>query len=79
MSDVTYNTASFPALLRTVKNLLSLAPAARMIIAYKERHVAERIAWEMFESDAKLSLHKVEEIPGSAGVPVEIWLGSQAL
>lgn len=79
MSDVTYNTASFPALLKTVKNLLSLSPAACVIIAYKERHIAERTAWEMFENDAKLSLHKVEEISGPAGAPVEIWLGSQAL
>jgi len=77
MSDVTYNTASFPALLKTLKNLLRVSPRARVIIAYKERHEAERAAWEMFETEAKLSMHKVEEIPGLAGMPVEIWLGSQ--
>ena len=77
MSDVTYNTTSFPALLKTIKNLLRISPVARVIIAYKERHIAERAAWEMFETQARLSMYKVEEIPGLAGAPVEIWLGSQ--
>lgn len=77
MSDVTYNTASFPALIKTLKNLLRISPAARVIIAYKERHPDERAAWRMFDHDARLSLCKVEEIPGAAGAPVEIWLGSQ--
>lgn len=77
MSDVTYNTASFPALLKTIKNLLDVSKSAHVIIAYKERHPDERVAWDMFDSDAQLSLHKIEEISGKAGAPVEVWVGSK--
>ncbi|KAG8834265.1 hypothetical protein FRC17_009274 [Serendipita sp. 399] len=76
MSDVTYNTDSFPALLRTLKNLLQLSPHARIILAYKERHEAERSAWPLFEKEVGIRLQKVDEIPGAGGAPVEVWFGS---
>lgn len=76
MSDVTYNTDSFPALLQTLIRLLKLSPRAKVVLAYKERHPAERKAWDMFKDDAGLSLYKVQETPGAGGPHVEIWLGS---
>ncbi|KAG8820376.1 hypothetical protein FRC19_008927 [Serendipita sp. 401] len=76
MSDVTYNTDSFPALLKTLKNLLQLSPHARVILAYKERHEAERSAWPLFTKEAGIQLRKLDEIPGAGGAPVEIWFGS---
>jgi len=75
MSDVTYNTASFPALLKTLKSLLTLSPHARVILAYKERHSTERDAWPLFEKEAHLSFVKVEELTAAGGPPTEIWLG----
>lgn len=72
MSDVTYNTASFPALVGTLSRLimfsLSVAPAKPplIILGYKERDVAERTLWEMAE---KIGIHfeKVAQIPGAGG------------
>lgn len=75
MSDVTYNTSSFPALLKTLNNLLDLSPHARIMLAYKERHDSERVVWPMFEEQVGLQIHKVDNVPGAGGAPVEIWLG----
>jgi hypothetical protein len=79
MSDVTYNTDSFPALLQTIIRLMKLSPQVRIILAYKERHPAERKAWDMFQNEAGLSFHKVEDIIGAGTPPVEIWLGSATI
>ncbi|KAG2749588.1 hypothetical protein P692DRAFT_20832526 [Suillus brevipes Sb2] len=81
MSDVTYNTASFPALVGTLSRLimfsLSVAPAKPplIILGYKERDVAERTLWEMAE---KIGIHfeKVAQIPGAGGAPIEVWVGT---
>lgn len=81
MADVTYNTASFPALVGTLSRLImfsmSVAPAKPplIILGYKERDVAERTLWEMTE---KIGVHfeEVAQIPGAVGTPVEVWVGT---
>ncbi|PVG04887.1 hypothetical protein CPB86DRAFT_809881 [Serendipita vermifera] len=79
MSDVTYNTSSFPALIKTLKRLINISPNAWVILAYKERHSAERTAWNMFEDEVKIRLKKVKEVKGAGGAPVEIWIGQSHL
>lgn len=81
MSDVTYNTASFPALIETLSRLImfsmSVTPAKPplIILGYKERDVAERTLWEMAKT---IGIHfdEVAQIPGAEGTPVEVWLGT---
>jgi hypothetical protein len=81
MSDVTYNTASFPALIGTLSRLImfsmSVAPTKPplVILGYKERDVAERTLWEMAE---KIGIHfkEVAQVPGAEGTPVEVWVGT---
>jgi protein N-lysine methyltransferase METTL21D len=74
MADVTYNTSSFPSLLRTVDSILRLAPGCKVVLAYKERHEAERGIWGMFEG-VGLKLQKIDQILGFGGAQVEVWLG----
>ena len=74
MADVTYNTSSFPSLLRTVDSVLRLAPNCEVVLAYKERHETERGIWGMFENIG-LRMQKVDQIYGSGGAQVEVWLG----
>lgn len=74
MADVTYNTSSFPSLLRTVDSVLRLAPGCEVVLAYKERHETERGIWGMFESIG-LRMQKVDQIYGFGGAQVEVWLG----
>lgn len=81
MADVTYNNASFPALVGTLSRLLmfstSVTPAKTplIILGYKERDVAERALWEMAE---KIGIHfeEVARIPGAEGTAVEVWVGT---
>lgn len=81
MADVTYNNASFPALVGTLSRLIvfsmSVAPAKPplIILGYKERDVAERALWEMAE---KIGIHfeEVARIPGAEGTAVEVWVGT---
>lgn len=83
MADVTYNTASFPSLIRTLDQLLCLGdrpdnPAIPLILlGYKERETAERSLWNMTRSIG-VKLQKIGEKPGAGGFPVEIWLGRRA-
>ena len=75
MADVAYNAASFPALSRTLSNLVRLGSKPPIIIlGYKERDEAERTFWDMI---AQIGIHfeKVGERKGAGGAPVEIWLG----
>jgi hypothetical protein len=74
MADVTYNTSSFPSLLRTVDSILRLAPSCAVVLAHKERHEAERGIWGMFEGIG-LKMQKIDQIYGFGGAPVEVWLG----
>ncbi|KAF8608640.1 hypothetical protein BDV93DRAFT_485876 [Ceratobasidium sp. AG-I] len=80
MADVTYNTASFPALLDTVTNLLrgpkpdSLAPSPMILLAYKCRDAAERTLWHDASVRGILFV-QVDQIKGVREPAVEVWLG----
>jgi hypothetical protein len=75
MADVTYNTASFPSLIRTLSEVICLGNKPTIVLmGYKERDVAERTLWSLV-SEIGLDLEKVGMHPGAGGVPVEIWLG----
>ena len=82
MADVTYNTASFPALVRTLASLTRLRGAdtgeARkppvVLLGYKQRDPAERSLWDMVRGIG-LELRKVDECAGAGGEPVEVWIG----
>lgn len=79
MADVTYNTASFPSLIRTLRTLLELGdPDANdksplVLLGYKERDPSERTLWDLAASIGVL-FEKVGERGGAGGSPVEVWL-----
>jgi len=88
MADVTYNTSSFPALLRTLAALLALRAGSSsthgdgsgrceplVVLAYKERDPAERQLWDMMARETGVVLECVGKQAGAGGLPVEIWLG----
>jgi hypothetical protein len=77
MADVTYNTAAFPALVRTLCALLR-GPGRRpmALLGFKERDPDERTLWPMLADAAGLTLKKVGERSGAGGAPVEIWIGT---
>ncbi len=75
MSDVTYNTSSFPALLKTVEKLLTPNRTTHILLGYKKRDEGEDAAWEMFRSKG-VEFELAEEIPGVGGMPVTIWWAS---
>jgi hypothetical protein len=81
MADVTYNTASFPSLLRTLSSLVRLnaknsRPPPLVILGYKERDSDERSLWGMLASDVGVRLEKVGECEGwPESTPVEFWVG----
>jgi hypothetical protein len=80
MADVTYNTASFPSLLRTLAKLLDNSAHASpwVILGYKERDIAERALFDLIKDDPiRVKLVKVGESPGMGGAPVEIWIGQR--
>ncbi|EIW66798.1 hypothetical protein TREMEDRAFT_70051 [Tremella mesenterica DSM 1558] len=80
-ADVTYNTASFPSLLRTISSLL-MTPEGNMqpvlLLAYKERDPGERELWDMLR-DAGVNMKLVDKVrgceEGEEGT-VEIWSGT---
>ncbi|KAI9067953.1 hypothetical protein FKP32DRAFT_1643182 [Trametes sanguinea] len=77
MADVTYNTASFPSLVRTLASLVRLSPPSKppvIILGYKERDADERTLWDMFK-DAGVVFEQVGERKGAGGHTVEIWIG----
>ncbi|KAG0705597.1 putative methyltransferase-domain-containing protein [Suillus ampliporus] len=84
MADVTYNTASFPALIGTLSRLImfsmSVTPAKPplIILGYKERDAAERTLWDMAE---KIGIHfeEVAQVSGAEGSPVEVWVGTMSV
>lgn len=81
MADVTYNTASFPSLLRTLSSLFQLnIKHSRLppivILGYKERDPDERTLWGMLQSEMGIHLEKVGECEGWPGSsPIEFWIG----
>ena len=77
MADVTYNTASFPSLVRTISSLIRLSPPTRspvIVLGYKERDPEERTLWDMVKQIG-VTLERVGERQGSGREPVEIWIG----
>jgi hypothetical protein len=78
---VTYNTASFPSLLRTLSSLVRLnaensRPPPLVILGYKERDPDERLLWGMLASEVGIRLEKVGECEGwPESTPVEFWAG----
>ncbi|KAJ7434215.1 hypothetical protein B0H11DRAFT_2119071 [Mycena galericulata] len=73
MADVSYNTASFPSLVRTVKGLVNLnEKKPRVVVGYKERDMSERELWAMLDT-AGIKLTLVGRRRGSGGMAVEIW------
>jgi hypothetical protein len=73
MADVAYNTASFPALVRTLKGLMDgSAKRPRIIMGYKPRDPSERTLWAMAEA-AGIVFTLVGRREGSGGAPVEVW------
>ncbi|KAJ7765388.1 putative methyltransferase-domain-containing protein [Mycena maculata] len=75
MADVTYNTASFPSLVRTLKGLVDLGTKRPQVVGYKERDAGERALWGMLEA-VGIPLTLVGERQGSSRMPVEIWEAS---
>ena len=77
MADVTYNTASFPALVKTLSSLIRLSPPdapPTIILGYKERDPEERTLWDMAKN-VGIILEKVGERVGAGRESVEIWIG----
>jgi hypothetical protein len=80
---VTYNTASFPALLRTLSALLDppvLPPGRELpmfLLAYKQRDPGERELWSMLEGKG-IKLRQIDEVRGAEeDGRVEIWVGGK--
>ncbi|KAF9499516.1 hypothetical protein BDN71DRAFT_1463970 [Pleurotus eryngii] len=77
MADVTYNTASFPALVKTLERLVKLSVRSGkqplILLGYKERDEAERTLWDMVK-EIGIDFQKVGEREGAGGFPVEIWI-----
>ena len=80
-ADVTYNTASFPSLLRTLSSLVQLnirhsRPPPIVILGYKERDPDERSLWGALEIEVGIHLEKVGECEGwPESTPIEFWIG----
>jgi hypothetical protein len=77
---VTYNTAAFPSLLRTLISLLrppNSAHRPRLLLAYKKRDSDEGELWDMLrrEGTEMILVEKIEGVMGSQS-PVEIWVGA---
>lgn len=75
MADVTYNTASFPSLVRTICNLVKPrgttsdnTPVHRpyLLMAYKQRDYAERNLWPMLEEHGVV-LTLIDKITAQCG------------
>jgi len=75
MSDVTYNTDSFPALLSATSKLLQVGKEPPVILlGYKERDEAERSLWNMMENIG-VHLEMIGLRQGFTDPPIEIWYG----
>lgn len=85
-ADVTYNTASFPALISTLRALLHPASSASapplLLLAYKQRDPAERELWRLAREQG-IEMHLVDVIRGHEAVgaegATEIWIGGVGL
>ncbi|KAF8624025.1 hypothetical protein AX17_007231 [Amanita inopinata Kibby_2008] len=76
MADVTYNTTSFPSLVRTLSKLVQLGEESPyVLLGYKERDSAERTLWDMVRQEANIDFLLLGSEPGAGGAPIEIWMG----
>ena len=82
---MTYNTASFPSLLRTLSSLTQLnversrSPPI-IILGYKERDPDERSLWGMLEGEMDIHFEKVAACGGwPDSTPIEFWVGQAKL
>jgi protein N-lysine methyltransferase METTL21D len=79
MADVTYNTSSFPSLLRTLSNLIvfshSKGTTPAILLGYKQRDAAERTLWDLAK-DIGVDFIKLGERKGAGGAPIEMWFGN---
>ncbi|EJD07586.1 uncharacterized protein FOMMEDRAFT_74231, partial [Fomitiporia mediterranea MF3/22] len=76
MADVTYNTSSFPSLIKTLSRPHKPpAPPPTVLLAYKERDPDERRLWDM-ALEIGLHFQEIGRIPGAGGMPVEIYSGT---
>lgn len=84
MADVTYNTDSFPSLIRTLSNLtcpnktnahwgVARRPPL-IVLGYKERDLSERSLWDLVQ-EIGISFEQVGEVKGAGAEYVEIWIG----
>jgi hypothetical protein len=77
-ADVTYNTASFPALVATLERLLKAkveGGAPRLLLAYKQRDPGERELWTMLK-DRGIGTVLVDTVQGAEERgEIEIWVG----
>lgn len=74
MADVTYNTSSFPSLVRTLSTLVTSSDSSPiLLLGYKERHPDERVLWTMTKAIG-LEFLKVGQKDGAGDAPVEIWI-----
>ncbi|KZT25126.1 hypothetical protein NEOLEDRAFT_1178551 [Neolentinus lepideus HHB14362 ss-1] len=82
MADVTYNTSSFPSLVRTLSSLVTFSTsksnAPLILLGYKERDAGERKLWSMVK-EIGADFEKVGERHGAGGAPVEVWIGRVTL
>ena len=84
MADVTYNTDSFPSLIRTLSNITrpSQTPTHQaatrqpplIVLGYKQRDPSERTFWDLVQ-DIGISFEQVGEVKGAGAEHVEIWIG----
>ena len=73
MADVTYNTASFPALVATLNRIVKRSSRPPVILlGYKQRDEAERTLWPMTK-EIGIEFTQLGEVAGAGGMPVEVW------
>ncbi|KAG8967223.1 hypothetical protein FRC03_010467 [Tulasnella sp. 419] len=84
MADVTYNTTSFPSLIRTIHSLVTSwtqnpnsdgCGGPRILMAYKERDPSERQLWDMAAKQVGVFFERVGGVEGAGEMEVEIWIG----
>ncbi|TFK25574.1 hypothetical protein FA15DRAFT_338647 [Coprinopsis marcescibilis] len=76
MADVTYNTASFPALVQTIQKVIKANEKTKrppILLGYKQRDEAERALWDMAKAMG-VDFVKIGEVHGYGGDPNEIWI-----
>lgn len=85
MADVTYNTSSFPSLIRTLDNIVRVGSSTAgsdprphhplILLGYKERDPSERSLWDVAQNIG-IRFEQVGERRGAGGEPIEIWIGT---